>query len=119
MRRHLRNQILSESRAYRLRNHRLIVEDVNDAELTNLSYQLFNAAQNTNDEFECMDYLNQGADPNIRDNRGRTPIMYAALADNPRAIQILLKAGADPTIKNNSGRTALMYAANYRSCQYC
>ena len=48
--------------------------------------------------------LKYGADPNVRDNFGQTPLH---LAGRTSVIKLLLKYGADPKAKDNRGRTAL------------
>jgi len=59
-------------------------------------------------------FLEKGADPNITDNRGNTPLMGAASKCDSELIQILLDAGADPHAKSKLGLTAMessfMYA---------
>ena len=54
--------------------------------------------------------LAQGANPNIKCNDDRTPLMYAASNDYPEIIQMLLKAGANPKIEDKSGWTAETWA---------
>lgn len=51
--------------------------------------------------------LDNGADPNVRDHVGRTPLHLVALnyKGTPEMIYALLAAGADPTIKDDRGRT--------------
>ena len=50
--------------------------------------------------------LAEGADPNIGDGRGETPLSFAAL--NPRGsldiVRMLLRAGADPTYEYPPGQ---------------
>jgi ankyrin repeat protein len=56
-----------------------------------------------------------GADVNLGDRDGLTPLMAAANYDEPgylETIQALLKAGAKIDAKNTKGDTALMYAMN-------
>ena len=56
--------------------------------------------------------IRSGADPNARDKRGETPLMYAAADNsNPAVITILIEAGADSNARGKNGMTALMYAA--------
>ena len=55
--------------------------------------------------------LDKGADPNSKDNQGKTALMYAYKIDS---IQILLDYGADPFIKTPDGKNLLLvYTENY------
>jgi ankyrin repeat protein len=53
---------------------------------------------------------------NATDDRGFTPLMYAATIDfgDTNVLQALLKAGADKSIRNYEGRTPLAQAQHYR-----
>jgi len=57
------------------------------------------------------EFLHFGADPNIRDGDGNTPLHVALLSDNPESrltcIKELLIAGANVHAKNNAGLTPL------------
>ena len=62
------------------------------------------------DVIELM--LQNGADINVADRSGKTPLMAAAsFNNNPAVIKTLLKYGADPNAVDNNGINALMYAA--------
>lgn len=61
-----------------------------------------------NEVVELM--IEHGADVNIRDANGSTPLMYAAKRGNHRIVEILLAAGADSSAKNDEGVTALELA---------
>ena len=52
--------------------------------------------------------LNAGADMNIADANGRTPLMFAARNCEFRLSNTLLNAGADVNAKDNYGNTALI-----------
>ena len=63
--------------------------------------------------------LSAGADPNLVDNKGRTPLMHSMVSGSYNgqetmrepALKQLLVAGADPHKADRKGRTALMCAA--------
>lgn len=56
--------------------------------------------------------LVKGADPNARDDLGRTPLMTAARTGDLKSVQHLLKHRADPNLATDKARwTALMWAA--------
>ena len=54
-----------------------------------------------------------GADPDARDERGRTPLYEAAHSDRPAAVRALLGAGADPNALTDHGASPLHAAAVY------
>jgi ankyrin repeat protein len=53
-----------------------------------------------------------GADPNIKDNSGKTPLHEVLSKAEPpiELVKTLLKAGADPNATTDEGRTPLHYA---------
>lgn len=53
----------------------------------------------------------RGADPDTRDDEGRTPLMRAVKKGHRATVQALLEVGADPNLTDRDGLTALMYAA--------
>ena len=59
--------------------------------------------------------LASGANPNVRDRKGNTPLHDAAEGppSSVSALALLLAAGANIEAKNRSGRTALIGAAHY------
>jgi len=59
---------------------------------------------------ECLEILLQnGADPNFIDSKGRTPLMYAVLT-GLSMVNSLLVHGADPNFRDLDGRTPLTLA---------
>jgi len=54
-------------------------------------------------------WLDAGGDPNIRNDRGATALMWAI--DDVAKTRLLLERGADPNVASDFGQTALMRAA--------
>jgi ankyrin repeat protein len=48
----------------------------------------------------------------IKDDDGRTALIWASYCNNLEVVQALIQAGTDVNIKNNNGRTALMYTSD-------
>jgi len=55
--------------------------------------------------------LKAGANPDVRDQLGRSALIISAQAQQPALVERLLHSGADSGLQDNSGHTALMYAA--------
>ncbi len=55
--------------------------------------------------------LKQGADPDVRDKAGRTPLMDAAAAEQVPAMRLLIAKGADVNARAHDGQTPLIRAA--------
>lgn len=63
---------------------------------------------------DAQAWLKRGADPNLRDERGETPLMQAVRADdNGEVVTVLLGNGAKSYLRNPLSETALMLAAFY------
>ncbi len=74
------------------------------------SVNLFQAVRN-NDLAAIQSAIAKGADANVRDRRGATPLMLAAAYGTPDAMKLLLDAGADVNAKSSFDATALLWAA--------
>ena len=59
--------------------------------------------------------LDAGAEPNVADIRGMTPLMLAVASEHQDAavVALLLKAGADPNARSKTGETPLDWARKY------
>jgi uncharacterized protein len=84
--------------------------DVN-ARTSNGSYALNNAAVENQVEVMRM-LLDSGANPNVQNSQGDTPLICATKYAGGKAgtVQMLVEAGTDLAIKDDEGRTALDYA---------
>ena len=77
---------------------------------------LLNAARNgEEDNLEAL--IDAGADVNIPDSDGNTPLFLAAMSCNEQCVQLLLKSGADVNLTNKRGANALIYAAKNKMLQ--
>jgi ankyrin repeat protein len=56
--------------------------------------------------------LDRGADPNLADDRGRTPLMIAAERGHAEIAALLLQRGSDPSRRDGQGKTARDLAAD-------
>jgi hypothetical protein len=56
-------------------------------------------------------FFARGANPNVRDERGRPAIIWAVASGQLEIVQFLLEKGADPAVADPNGVTALSLAA--------
>ena len=67
---------------------------------------------------KMIPYLKKrGCSLDARDSQGRTPLHYAALADNLLAAQTLIAAGARPGIRDDTGKTPSQVAFDRHSSE--
>ena len=59
--------------------------------------------------------LQSGADPNLRDRAGNTPLLLATVGNFNEGIRILLLVRANVDLKNSSGETPLIKAVQARN----
>lgn len=59
--------------------------------------------------------LQEGANPNIADNRGRTPLMIASELNFLDGVEALIRAGARVDVANQTGETPLIAAVHARN----
>ena len=59
--------------------------------------------------------LQHGADPNIRDRAGNTPLLLATVGNFTDGVQVLLVVHARVDLKNNIGETPLIKAVQLRN----
>jgi ankyrin repeat protein len=58
--------------------------------------------------------LQKGADPNIRDDKGNTPMTLATMAGREDLVRLLLTYKANPNLGNSAGQTPLILAVSNR-----
>lgn len=61
--------------------------------------------------------LQEGANPNIADNRGRTPLIAAAETGFLEGVEALLRRGAQVDVANATGETPLISAIHARNIE--
>ena len=61
------------------------------------------------------DLLSRGANPNVKDDRGRTPLHHAAFYGYAENVEALLAAGADANARDKKGWTPLNAADSGRN----
>lgn len=63
--------------------------------------------------------LDQGANPNVADENGTTPLHYACLQWNSGLVKLLLEKGANPNARDSAGVTPLLATlAHHQSLRY-
>ena len=58
--------------------------------------------------------LAKGADPNLKDDKGTTPLLLAATTGESEMISVLIQQGANVNLGNSSGETPLIRAVQSR-----
>ncbi len=61
--------------------------------------------------------LQEGANPNVADNRGRTPLIAASEIGFLEAIEVLVRRGARVDVANQAGETPLIAAIHSRNVE--
>jgi ankyrin repeat protein len=57
-------------------------------------------------------FLDQGIDPNVRDNKQGTPLTWAAYFGAHESVNLLLERGANPSLRDMDGKSAANLAAS-------
>jgi len=72
---------------------------------------LINSISYKDDPYITKMLLDRGADPNLKDFHGWTPLMHASYNNKKNTAKLLLEYGADPNEQNDLGVTALMHVS--------
>jgi ankyrin repeat protein len=72
---------------------------------------LINSISYKDDPYITKMLLDSGADPNLKDFNGWTPLMHAGYNNKKNTAKLLLEYGADPNIQDDFGVTALMHVS--------
>lgn len=75
-----------------------------------INEQLLLAAERGETE-QVLAFLKQGAEINVQDEQGRTPIMRATYARQVETVDALIRAGADINIQDHTLANPLLYAS--------
>jgi uncharacterized protein len=79
-------------------------------ETSNKVIALVVKASKENNKILLKKYIEYGGNINVSDNKGYTPLIYAAYFGHEGMVDFLLKNGANACMKDNRGNTALMGA---------
>ena len=74
-----------------------------------------NVAISKGDLAKVQQLVEIGVDVNKKDERGKTPLMYAILFNQPQIVAYLIKKGADYRAEDSNGLTILDYAEKSKS----
>ena len=74
-------------------------------------------AASTGEISSVRNQLKQGADPNEKDSRGRTPLHWACQAGQLKIVQLLIEFGAQIDATDDLGFTPLVIAAGEGNCE--
>ncbi|MDX2049764.1 MAG: ankyrin repeat domain-containing protein [Rickettsiaceae bacterium] len=84
---------------------------------TDLKGRLLLKAAKHNHAFAAKALLEMHADPNVKDQEGKTALRYAVEKGNKELVEELLKQVADPNVKDQEGKTAIDYAKESKDQQ--
>jgi ankyrin repeat protein len=88
---------------------------VRNGQIAQLKLVALDRAANFGPVEMVRDLLKAGANVNVQDSRGLTPLMFAVSAENQNAeiVRTLIAAGADVKIRSVTGETALDWAEKF------
>jgi len=84
-------------------------EPLKGKDVLELNKQLIAAAER-GDTSEIRKLLQDGADRDVQDDRGRTPLMAATNGNHADTVQALIEAGADINIRDDRSDNPFLYA---------
>ena len=87
---------------------RLLIQAGADVNGADINGEMHRAAHDNNMKRMKL-LIETGADPNIANARGQTPLHSAAWSSSVDVVNALLAAGSDPLHRDNRGRTPLQY----------
>ena len=107
--RQARQHIREQQRQGAATQSRRQTESVNSAEL----FHWFSRGESPQSRGKILDLLGEGADPNVADAAGNTPMHYAALhIQSETILLVLIRNGGRCDRKNADGETPLHFSAN-------
>ncbi|KAH7416629.1 hypothetical protein BKA64DRAFT_717529 [Cadophora sp. MPI-SDFR-AT-0126] len=94
---------------------KLFLENVADPNITSdIEYPLLHAAAGSGFSLDTVALLlNHGADRNLRDTNGRTPLHWATYHEKLEALILLFTSRGDINARDNKGHSALYYTTLY------
>jgi len=75
-------------------------------------YAMFYGIEKNNVSYAAK-VLAMNFDPNLHNDKGYTPLAYAAMKGNPQMVDLLLRSGADPNLQTKEGDTPAELALRF------
>lgn len=79
-------------------------------------YAMFYGIERNNVAYAAK-VLSMNFDPNMHNDKGYTPLAYAAMKGNPRMVELLLRSGANPNMQTKGGDTPAELALRFGHVQ--
>lgn len=95
---------------------RLLLDNNADMNLQNIyGNTVLHIAAYSNNYSAIKSFLQRGINPNVTNNEGETPIMFAILHKSIQIVELLIQYGADLTIQDKNGMQIFDYLISFKN----